>query len=58
MRRHKGAQYSLIVILPWFILLDGPRAVCQEEVEHGGEDEVEEGDGGGSDQVQDGSKVW
>ena len=43
--------------LPWFILLDRPCAVGQEEVEDGRKDEVEEGDGGGSNQVKDGSKV-
>ena len=38
------------------ILLDGPRAVRQEEVEDGREDEVEQGDGGGPDEVEDGTE--
>ena len=47
----------VLEVLPRFKFLHCPRTVGQQEVEDGGEDEVEEGDGGGSNQVQDGSKV-
>ena len=39
----------VLEVLPRFKFLHCPRTVGQQEVEDGGKDEVEEGDGGGSD---------